>query len=140
MYIVTKDVAEAYRVRVRAPTTPGVSVDVYPEAGGEEQDIHDGHSGTGVYIDATTSPGPTAGAPTLAPAGLISQAEWSGDVTPLQWMNFYMKVLTRFVNKDGVALQLHVDVAINGDISKQQADEMRQALRDLGLDEDVRMR
>jgi hypothetical protein len=53
-------------------------------------------------------------------------------------MNFYTKVLSRFVTGSGPKLRVSVEVSPEGGVSKQKVDETRTALRELGLVDDVK--
>src|SRR6185295_5889101 len=77
-------------------------------------------------------PQPTA--PTAANAAGI---QWSGDVPPQKWMNFYTKVLSRFAGSAGLKLTVQVEVAPTAGVSKQSAEDTRNALRELGLSDRV---
>lgn len=142
MFIVTHDVAEAYRALQQPTIDPGETAGSVSTAANEPRAVCEPASPTISYDpeanDAVTD-APDQPAGNAAAAGM-SHLAWEGEVTPLQWMNFYLKVVSRFINKPGVSVRLNVDAAIDGDISAQQLAEMRQALRDLGLDEDVTMR
>jgi hypothetical protein len=52
-------------------------------------------------------------------------------------MNFYTKVLSRFATTDGLRLCIQVEVAPNEGLSRQQFEDTRDALRELGLPDDV---
>ena len=58
---------------------------------------------------------------------------WSGDVPPQKWMHFYSKVLAKYVNSGGLTISVSVDVSPDGGVSPQQVEEMKSALRALGL-------
>ena len=53
-------------------------------------------------------------------------------------MNFYTKVLSRFVTGSGLKLTVRVEVSPEGGVSKQKVDESKSALRELGLNDDVK--
>lgn len=55
------------------------------------------------------------------------------------WMNFYTKVLSRFAANKGLKLTLTVDVSQNGGASEQKIEETKVALRELGLNDNVRV-
>jgi hypothetical protein len=78
-------------------------------------------------------PEPTPGSPTK-----ISCIRWTGDVPAQKWMNFYTKVLSRFAITPGLRLRIQVEVAPDGGLSKQQVEDTKNALRELGLDDGVR--
>ncbi len=75
-------------------------------------------------------------AESAAPAHTLA---WSGDVSWQKWQNFYMKVVSRFANKPGQAVTLTVKLEVNQEagLSQQQIDEVRLALRELGLADEV---
>ena len=52
-------------------------------------------------------------------------------------MNFYTKVLSRFATTPGLKLTLRVEVAPPDGIGVQSVEEVRTALRELGLDDTV---
>ena len=62
---------------------------------------------------------------------------WSGDVPPQKWMNFYTKVLSKFSSGRGLKLTVKVEASPEGGVSKQKAEETKNALRELGLNEDL---
>ena len=53
-------------------------------------------------------------------------------------MNFYTKVLSRFVTGSGLKFTVNVEVAPQDGVSKQKVDETKSALRELGLDDNVK--
>jgi hypothetical protein len=63
---------------------------------------------------------------------------WSGEVPPQKWMNFYTKVLSRFATSKDRKLTLRVEFNADGNVSEQQVEETKVALRELGLDDEVK--
>lgn len=63
---------------------------------------------------------------------------WSGEVPAQKWMNLYTKVLTRFVSKGGLRITVTIEAAPSGGVTPQQAEETKAALRELGLEDDVK--
>ena len=63
--------------------------------------------------------------------------KWSGQVPPQKWMNFYTKVLAKFVNSGALTVRVNVNVRPQDGLSQQQIEEFRAALRELGLDSAV---
>jgi hypothetical protein len=59
--------------------------------------------------------------------------QWSGQVPPQKWMNFYTKVLAKFVNSGALTVRVQVDVSPQGGLSPQQIEEFKAGLKDLGL-------
>ena len=53
-------------------------------------------------------------------------------------MNFYTKVLSRFATGKGLRLSVTVDVSPEGGVSSQTVQETKTALRELGLNDDLR--
>ena len=60
---------------------------------------------------------------------------WGGNIPPAKWMNFYMKVLTRFANDPTLRLTLKVEVAPTGAGAEQKVQEAEAAIKELGLEE-----
>ena len=54
-----------------------------------------------------------------------------------KWMNFYTKVLSPFAAQNGLTIGLNVEIAPEGGISDQKVNEIKAALRDLGLSDDL---
>ena len=59
---------------------------------------------------------------------------WSGEVPPQKWMHFYSKVLAKFVNSGGLSVRVSVEVSPDGGVTPEQMEEMKAALREMGLD------
>ena len=55
-------------------------------------------------------------------------------------MNFYTKVLSRFVTGGGLKLKVEVEVKSEEGISQQKVEQTRVALRELGLDENIEIK
>jgi len=62
---------------------------------------------------------------------------WSGEIPSQKWMNFYTKVLSRFASGKGLKLVLSVEAVPEGGVSDQKIEEVKIALRELGLEDDV---
>ena len=74
---------------------------------------------------------------------LVQGISWNGDVSDKQWMNFYTKVLAKFSSFGHARdLKINVDFEVNSDkgIAKTKADEVKVALRELGLDDNIKVR
>jgi hypothetical protein len=52
-------------------------------------------------------------------------------------MNFYTKVLSKFATQSGLKLGLRVEIAPEDGVSSQKVDEIKTALRELALPDDV---
>jgi hypothetical protein len=119
MFIVQKETAEAYVAAERGPTPPPVEPPVTGKPPG---------------APPTTTPPPPVTPP---PATGYACVRWSGDVPPQKWMNFYTKVLSKFAAQSGLKIGLNVQIAPDGGVSNQKVDEIKFALRELGLADDV---
>ena len=80
---------------------------------------------------------PIAPTPTAPPTS-ASGMTWTGEIPHQKWMNFYTKVLSKFASARGLKLTLKVEATQEGGVSKQKLDETKSALRELGLNDDVR--
>ncbi len=64
---------------------------------------------------------------------------WTGEVPPQKWMNFYTKVLAKFANTKGLKISINFQIASEEGVSKQRLEETRNALRELGLDDNIKL-
>jgi hypothetical protein len=64
---------------------------------------------------------------------------WSGTIPPQKWTTFYMKVVSPFAAAAGLSLRVEVELPADGNDqqAKAQMEKIRNALRDLGLDDSV---
>jgi hypothetical protein len=62
---------------------------------------------------------------------------WSGDVPSQKWMNFYTKVITKLGVGNDLSLNVKVKCNPQGGVSKQKIEEIKSALRELGLDDNL---
>jgi hypothetical protein len=121
VFIITKETAEEYLKKVATPPSG-------PEPS----------QPTPATPTPTPNVPPTTQQPTSSTTGMFASLKWSGEVPPQKWMNFYTKVLSRFVTGSGLKLTVNVEVTPQDGLSKQKVDETKSALRELGLDEDVK--
>ena len=84
-------------------------------------------------VEVTKEPPP----PTPPPERGIT---WSGKVPAQKWMNFYTKVVARFVSAPGLELEVQLVVPPSDGVTEAKADEARSALRELGLSEDLKFK
>jgi len=81
---------------------------------------------------------------TKEPAPLPPPAErgiaWRGKVPAQKWMNFYTKVVARFVSAPGLELEVQLVVPPSDGVTQTKAEEARSALRELGLNEDLKFK
>lgn len=62
---------------------------------------------------------------------------WRGVVPTQKWMNFYTKVLSRFVSITDFKIEVSFDVKIEREQADAKAAETKAALKELGLDDNV---
>jgi len=62
---------------------------------------------------------------------------WSGEIPPQKWMNFYTKVLSKLVGAGGLKVSVSVQSAPEGGVSDRQVEDVKTALRGLGLNDSV---
>lgn len=88
-------------------------------------------------------PGVPATQPPVQPDGksakpvVWKRLSWKGEVPAQKWMNFYMKVLTRFATSAGLKLTVNVDIEPPEGITQQKVEETKAALKELGLNESI---
>jgi hypothetical protein len=124
MYIIQRATAEAYLAGKSAPDSPPATQPTQSTVGGSPESF------------SLTSPSGPTSVPVLPPES-IARLRWHGDVPPQKWMNFYTKVLSKFATQSGLKITLTVEIAPDGGVSSQKVDEIKIALRELGLRDDV---
>ena len=132
MFIITAETVEAYR----REQTQGQAADETPS---QPANSDGGASPT----RGEASPA----APGLLPDGTLgreasreasrgsSGMSWRGDVPAQKWMNFYTRVLTKIGIGEGLKLTVSVEYKSEGGTSKQKVDDVKGALRELGLND-----
>jgi hypothetical protein len=130
VYVVTKETAEAY---LKAKTSPSVAAvpGEPPLVPLPKQPPTPGVAGP------TGDPG-VAAPPEMPVTGTVAKLSWCGAVPAQKWMNFYTKVLSKFAGGKGLTLTVTVEAAPEGGISTQKIEEAKVALRELGLDDEIR--
>jgi len=126
VFIIKKEIADAYKESAtsgRIVTTPD----------GKTQSSDHDDSSAAQPENASLGTSDTSGINTL---GTYSRLEWTGEVSPQKWVNFYTKVVSKFASTHGVRLTVKFEAFPEGGISKQKVDEVKSALRELGLDPD----
>ena len=63
---------------------------------------------------------------------------WSGEVPAQKWMHFYTKVLTRFIKDGSLKINVSFESSAEGGFDKSQIEETRSALRDIGVNENIK--
>lgn len=72
------------------------------------------------------------------PLGYSEQKiRWSGTIPPRKWMNFYTKVIAKLANSPGLTVQVSLEAPAEGDSASAKIEDIKSALRELGLDENV---
>jgi hypothetical protein len=129
MYIVTAETAQAYIDQQKQGTSMGgvsTGQPVTPSTGvaGEPP------------IVTIPEPQPEPSQPTTA-ATKVSGIKWLGEVTPQKWMNFYTRVVSRFVSGSGLKVTVQIEVRPSEGLSKTSVEDTKNALRELGLDDQI---
>ncbi len=95
-----------------------------------------------VLVAKQAKPGETGGTGSGGPKPPVNEnvaaVQWTGQVPTAKWMSFYTKVLSKFAKEKGVTLKATFELRPDGGLTKQQVDELRAALRELALDDDLR--
>jgi len=73
----------------------------------------------------------------LFPGSKSTGLAWTGEVPPQKWMNFYTKVLSRFVKGGTLKIDVSFEASPEGGLSEQQIEETKASLRELGLDDEI---
>lgn len=72
------------------------------------------------------------------PPASEKKIQWSGTIPPRKWMNFYTKVLTKLANSPGLTLRVSLEAPAEGENGTAKLEEIKSALRELGLEEEVK--
>ncbi|MBM0106501.1 ATP-binding protein [Steroidobacter sp. S1-65] len=115
LYLISPERAESYLASLSAASLPMLAPEPTP---------------------APTTPGGTIESPAATPAE-ISTLRWSGEISSQKWMNFYTKVLSRWVTSAALKLVVNVEITSPTGIPAGKAEETKVALRELGLSETV---
>jgi len=75
--------------------------------------------------------------PPQPPPDKTQRLMWSGEVTPQKWMNFYTKVLTKFVKAGSLKLDVSIEASPKDGVTDHQIEETKTALMELGLNDNV---
>ncbi len=124
LFIITKDAADKY---VEKQTRPALQVAAaVPPPGGSQQSM--------LINDAPTPLAPSSTDDVSDVAGFT----WAGLVPYQKWSNLYLKVLSKFASPGALTIHVSVDVTPKDGVSKAKIDEVKVALRELGLDEGLK--
>jgi hypothetical protein len=134
MYVITAETAEAYKQSLSKPPAPVGTGNLFDGDDGQPATSSGDATGTG-----STETGRGEKTPPPPTSGKTASLRWSGEVPAQKWMNFYTKVLSRFATTKSLRLTVTVEVAPEGGVSKQAAEETKTALRELGLKDDANL-
>ncbi len=122
------------------PTRQSLTAPPRPTGGGSLFDTREGQ--TTAPSEGTAVPPPVTGdiVQPVVPSGAepSTSLRWHGEVPAQKWMNFYTKVLSRLATGKGLRLIVSVDVSPEGGVSSQAVQETKTALRELGLNDELR--
>jgi hypothetical protein len=62
---------------------------------------------------------------------------WKGEIPAQKWMTLYTKIFTKFITDRSVKLKLNLEFTIEGDISTQKREEIKNSLQELGLPDEI---
>jgi hypothetical protein len=129
MFIITKEIAEAYRRESAKPEPPqGVIEELPADAGAAKPTI------PAVQQDFLDNEDSTARLSTRRQPNAVT---WSGEIAAQKWMNFYTKILTKLGVSNGLTLTVKVECKREGGVSPQKVEEIKSALRELGLNDRI---
>jgi hypothetical protein len=131
VFLIGKDAAADYEAGGSAPGlvgSPPPPVGTPPVGSGTQPPLP--------IETGTTRPKPTTSPPPDSGARKVS---WEGDVPWQKWTNLYMRVLSKFTSSASIKLSLRVEITPTGtnSISSPQVEEMKMALRELGMNDEV---
>jgi len=72
------------------------------------------------------------------PQGKPKKLTWTGEVVPQKWMNLYTRVLTKFVQSGNLKLKVSIEVTPPDGVTNQQVEETKAALKELGMNDEVK--
>jgi hypothetical protein len=129
MYIITKESAEAYELAATQPPTPKPVPALFPP---DSSSVNPPKPSTD---ETTLVPKPSRVQSEPEPTQLTLGLTWSGEVPSQKWMNFYTKVLTKLGVGNDLSLNVKVKCKSQGGVSPQKIEEIKSALRELGLND-----
>jgi len=130
MFVITAETAKAY-LETQKASAPATA------PGGQPSFPLTTPSGTPAGSSPTSGGGQLGFPQPPAIPARASKITWLGDVPPQRWMNFYTKVLSRFAATPGLKLTVQVEVTPSDGVSKQAVEDTQNALRELGLSDNV---
>jgi len=67
----------------------------------------------------------------------ITSLCWKGTVDPFKWMNIYKRILMKVQNSGSLGVTLEINLKNEEGISKEKIDEVKIALKELGMDDEL---
>ncbi len=128
MFIITKETADAYRKNAMQPGN------VTPDSLSTQLSEPWNLVSPTTEEKRTTSPA-NGGQCHPQTSQQKSELKWSGEIPSQKWMNFYTKFLTKLGISSGLTLTVKVECKPEGGLSSQKIEEIKNALRELGLDD-----
>ena len=154
MFIITKETAEAYQTALAASVSIPQKPSTPPEIGETTTNNPDNNkSGSTAVLNtlgekpadydshrkkSQDEPEPKDEPEMITSVVLPKLLRWSGVITPQKWMNFYTKVVSKFITTKDLQLTLKVEVLVEGEIATPKIEETKVALAELGLNNDVK--
>jgi hypothetical protein len=132
MFIITAETAEAYRcqhAQGQAAEEPSC------QPAGPEGGASPGFGETPPAVPGLFPEGALGGRPGGEGTSGSSGMSWRGEVPAQKWMNFYTRVLTKLGIGEGLKLTVTVEYKSEGGAGKQKVDDVKGALRELGLND-----
>lgn len=130
IYLITRERAEQY---LAAPATGATAVigERSSALAVSSADLSQTDEVSGVHSESSR--------PTLEthpmPGHDIAGFQWTGEIPPQKWTYFYTKVLSKFATGGGIKLVVTAEVDPPEGLPKSKLDEIKIALRELGLTE-----
>jgi hypothetical protein len=130
-FVITAETAQAYKEAATTPKPATGTGTLFADTDGQSAPAQSGGTGS-------AAPFTDGSEPAVAVATQPKSLRWTGEIPPQKWMNFYTKVLSRFATGKGLRLSVTVDVSPEGGVSAQTVQETKTALRELGLNDELR--
>jgi hypothetical protein len=132
MFIVTAETAAAYRGQQAKGST---AEETSSSPGGTTVGVAGVPDDPGSAVPGLFPEGASGGRETGGVKPGTSAMSWRGEVPAQKWMNFYTRVLTKLGVGERLKLTVSVEYKFEGTANKQKVDDVKSALRELGLDD-----
>ncbi len=135
MYVIVGETARRYLEQAQRPASPPPEAGA---AGGAAAGAAAWEAAPevtqGIPIGDRLPAVPAAAPPVAHPVPQPMVLTWTGEIPAQKWANFFLKVLTKISGSSDLKLMVHLAASNDQGFSAQQVDELRAALRELGLD------